>query len=354
MPSARGSGGAPPSSARSERASLSRGPLQSHTSPVAYRVLVKKVAVRRDVSLRSAKVSSLVQDQVVDCVEQREEGGRLRCRVFLGGREGYGWISAIASDGTTLIERHVADGAASPGIGTEGATAGSGASAIGAESATAGSGAAGSSFGAAVRWRQATRSELAYAFDALYHGTRMMRRRRRLRVTFDAWTDLRLGRATTGSFSARAAAHMEQQLQARPRPEPNTGAVVPGLTLQPLSISSVGPPAGPQTNSQGMPLDPPSELFPGGLPPMQGARSEIAPGSPEAQAALQQEVAWLRQSNDALHQDLVRLQHERQLEEDAMRAAMAELEQRHQAMLAENAAEQVRGEAGAETALLLE
>ena len=40
-------------------------------------MLVKKVAVRRDVSLRSAKVSSLVQDQVVDCVEQREEGGRL-------------------------------------------------------------------------------------------------------------------------------------------------------------------------------------------------------------------------------------------------------------------------------------
>lgn len=65
-----------------------------------------------------------MRPQVVDCVEQREVGGRLRCRVFLGVRRGserYGWISAKTAagtplikttDGTPLIQRHAAAGGA--------------------------------------------------------------------------------------------------------------------------------------------------------------------------------------------------------------------------------------------------
>jgi hypothetical protein len=266
--------------------------------PLRWRSFVvvskKKLVVRRDVSLDSAKVGTLLPNQVVDCVRQQQVDGRIRCCVFLGTQEGYGWISATGSDGVALIQQHGSPmGAATP-VGVEG---GGG--------RTVGNG--------LMIWRRVILWRLGYAFDALYDGIRMLRRHRRLRVTFDAWVDLRLGRATAGSFSARMVSRMEEQ-QAQPQAQPQPALRrpkandkgVPKLTLQPLSPSLIGS-AGSRTSSLG-PSDASGELFPDGVPAMQSkAQVEIvAPGSPEAQTALLQEVALLRQKNDALHQDLVR------------------------------------------------
>lgn len=260
----------------------------------------KKLVVRRDVSLDSEKMGTLRPQQVVDCVKQQQVNGRVRCCVFLGAQEGYGWISAAGSDGAALIQQHGSPAAAASPVAVEG---GSG---RGEGSGPASAGAAAGSLSAIKSWRRATRSPLEYAFDALYDGIRIMRRHRRLRVTFEAWNDLRLGRATAGTFCERLVSRKNQQPE-QPQPAArrsnSSDKGLPALTLQPLSPSAVGS-AGSRTSSLGLS----EELFPDGVPPMQSnAQIEIiVPGSPEAQAALLQEVVLLRQRNDALHQDLVR------------------------------------------------
>ena len=241
-------------------------------------------------------------------MQQQRLGGKTRCRVFLGAQEGYGWISAEGREGAPLIERHSEPGAAASPASVAGGAEGRDARSEGGAQARG----AASPFSNLMRWRQASHSQLEYAFDALYHATRMMRRHRRMRITFDAWNDLRLGRPTAGSLAARMAAHMAQQhqqgqlQQAELHQKSSTSGVVPVLALEPRSSSSLG--AGGSPTSSLDPSEPSEELFPDGLPPMQSdAQVEIvSPGSPEAQATLQREVVLLRRRNDALHQDLVR------------------------------------------------
>ena len=136
--------------------------------PVPYRVIAKKVTVRSDASLSSEKVGSLLQDQLVDCVQQQRLGGKTRCRVFLGAREGYGWISAEGREGAPLIERHSEPGGAASPAGVAGGAEGRGARSEGSAQARG----AASPFSNLMRWRQASHSQLEYAFDALYHATR--------------------------------------------------------------------------------------------------------------------------------------------------------------------------------------
>ena len=57
------------------------------TAVVATLRVLKRVAVRRNISLDSPKVATLYPDEEVDCVEEQQAAGRLRCRIFLG--EGY-------------------------------------------------------------------------------------------------------------------------------------------------------------------------------------------------------------------------------------------------------------------------
>jgi hypothetical protein len=210
------------------------------TAVVATLRVLKRVAVRRYISLDSPKVATLHPDQAVDCVEEQLAAGRLRCRIFLGEQDGYGWISAQKADGTPLIERHGAveddapdktitapdAGAADGPDKSEGEESEGEESSEGSESESEGSdeggGGLGTSrtFGAAMRWRQspgktittqvaavndaAARGEeeddplaqLANAFDALYHGTRMVRRHRRMTTAFNAWKDLRCEKRT--------------------------------------------------------------------------------------------------------------------------------------------------------------
>ena len=75
-----------------------------------FRVL-KRVVVRRYVSLESPKVATLYPDEVVDCVDEQLHEGRTRCRVFLGSRDGYGWVSAQRPDSTPLLEQQGGDDA---------------------------------------------------------------------------------------------------------------------------------------------------------------------------------------------------------------------------------------------------
>jgi hypothetical protein len=204
------------------------------TAVVATLRVLKRVAVRRNISLDSPKVATLHPDEAVDCVEEQVAAGRLRCRIFLGEQDGYGWISAQKADGTPLIERHgaVEDDApdktiTAPDAGAadgpdksegEGSSEGSGSESEGSDEGGGGLGTS-RTFGAAMRWRQspdktitvhaavndaAARGEeeddplaqLANAFDALYHGTRMVRRHRRMTTAFNAWKDLRCEKRT--------------------------------------------------------------------------------------------------------------------------------------------------------------
>ena len=96
-----------------ERAGLLRRRQQSPQQPVASTAVVatlrvlKRVVVRRNISLDSPMVATLYPDQEVGCVEEQLVAGRLRCRIFLGKQDGYGWISAQKADGTPLIAEAV-------------------------------------------------------------------------------------------------------------------------------------------------------------------------------------------------------------------------------------------------------